>query len=65
MTDTPEESEVLTPIVMQEVPSRCDTCGSTGPKNPILRNTPSSFGYTRMVVGYLCEDCNTQHIYQN
>lgn len=61
MTD---ESEPLQPIIMYEVPDECDTCQSTGTKNPILQTSKAWYGTKKLVVGYMCDDCGTQHLYR-
>ncbi len=63
MTDEQEES--LVPIILQEVPDNCDTCGANmSYLNPIRQNRKTSFGMDWMVVGYVCENCETQHLYR-
>ncbi len=68
MTDE-EEKFYFTPIVMQEVPDQCDTCGASSenldPVTQTRKAGPEAFAKeVSMVIGYFCKECQTGHLYQ-
>lgn len=67
MMDNPEMiiHDAPEAVVIQEVPDNCDACGA-GMKflNPIKQERKTSFGRDWMVVGYICESCDSTCLYR-
>lgn len=58
-------AEPLTPKIIQELPEKCDTCDSDGEKEPFTQvKDLESFGRMTLVVGYICLECGTGHLYR-
>jgi|GEM_PF-3705903 len=52
------------PVLMHDLPSKCETCEEKGLLEPLLKILKAAFGETTLVIGYTCHACGTGHLYR-